>query len=110
MISRWAPRLDGVVAERLYESYPDLLALLPDVELTGNLPPVIPDGFSGYTHRPGELVEEIAEAELSLEDSSVSRGCPLRSGTCRPGWLTLLPGMSCWTPRGPSNAFLNYWA
>jgi hypothetical protein len=56
------------VAGRLYESYPNLLALLPDVELTENLPPVSPDGFSGYTHRPAELMEEIAEAELALVD------------------------------------------
>jgi hypothetical protein len=54
------------VAQRLYEDYPSLLALLPDVELTGNLPAVIPDGFSGYTHRPHELAEEIAEAQLTL--------------------------------------------
>jgi SAM-dependent methyltransferase len=77
VISRWAPRLDGVVAERLYESYPDVLALLPDVELTGNLPPVVPDGFSGYTHRPGELAEEIMEAELVLEDLVGVEGMPL---------------------------------
>jgi hypothetical protein len=68
VISRWARRLDGVVAERLYESYPGMLALPPDVELTRNLPPVVPDGFSGYVHRPGELVDEIEEAELALED------------------------------------------
>jgi SAM-dependent methyltransferase len=77
VISRWAPRLDGVLAERLYESYPDLLALLPNVELTGNLPPVVPDGFSGYTHRPGELAEEITEAELVLEDLVGVEGMPL---------------------------------
>jgi SAM-dependent methyltransferase len=77
VISRWAPRLDGVVAERLYESYPEMLALLPDVELTGNLPPVSPDGFSGYTHRPAELMEEIAEAELALEDLVGVEGMPL---------------------------------
>jgi SAM-dependent methyltransferase len=77
VISRWAPRLEGVVAERLYESYPDVLALLPNVELTGNLPPVVPDGFSGYTHRPAELVEEIAEAELALEDLVGVEGMPL---------------------------------
>ena len=77
VISRWAPRLDGVVAERLYESYPEVLALLRDVELTGNLPPVTPDGFSGYTHRPAELMEEIAEAELALEDLVGVEGMPL---------------------------------
>jgi SAM-dependent methyltransferase len=54
VISRWAHRLDGVVAERMYESYLDVLTLLPDVELTGNLPLVVPDGFSGYTHRPAD--------------------------------------------------------
>jgi len=77
VISRWAPRLDGVVAERLYESCPEVLALLPDVELTGNLPPVVPDGFSGYTHRPAELIEEIAEAGLALEDLVGVEGMPL---------------------------------
>jgi SAM-dependent methyltransferase len=79
VISRWAPRLDGVVADRLYESYPGVLALLPDVELTGNLPPVVPDGFSGYTHRPGELAEEVTEAGLALEDLVGVEGMPLAS-------------------------------
>ena len=51
--------------------------LLRDVELTGNLPPVTPDGFSGYTHRPAELMEEIAEAELALEDLVGVEGMPL---------------------------------
>ncbi len=36
----------------MYDSYPDLLALLPDVELTGNLPQVVQDGVSGHTNRP----------------------------------------------------------
>ena len=85
VISRWAPRLDGVVAERLYESYPDVLALLPDAELTGNLPPVVPDGFSGYTHRPGELAQEIMEAELVLEDLVGVEGMPLAASDMRPG-------------------------
>ena len=87
-----------------------MLALLGDVELTGNLPPVTPDGFSGYTHRPAELMEEIAEAELALEDLVGVEGCPLRQATCSPGWATLPPGRSCSTRRGPSNAFLSYWA
>jgi SAM-dependent methyltransferase len=87
VISRWAPRLDGVVAERLYESYPELLALLPDVELSGNLPPVVPDGFSGYTHRPGELLEEIAEAELVLEDLVGVEGMPLGARDMQARWV-----------------------
>jgi SAM-dependent methyltransferase len=52
VISRWALRLEGVVAERLYASYLDVLALLHDVELTGNLPPVFPDGFGGSRTAP----------------------------------------------------------
>jgi SAM-dependent methyltransferase len=87
VISRWAPRLDGVVAERLYEGYPELLALLPDVELSGNLPPVIPEGFSGYTHRPGELLEEIAEAELVLEDLVGVEGMPLGARDMQARWV-----------------------
>src|SRR5829696_2962195 len=83
VISRWAPRLEGVVAERLYEGHPNILALLPDVELTGNLPRVAPDGFSGYTHRPAELVEEIAAAELALEDLVGVEGMPLAASDTR---------------------------
>ena len=53
------------------------MALLPDVERTGNLPPVTPDGFSGYTHRPAELIEEIADAGLVLEHLVGVEGMPL---------------------------------
>ncbi len=67
-ISRWAARLDGVLQERLYEHFPDFLPLLPESERTGNLPPVVPDGFIGYTHRPGDLADEVAEAGLRLDD------------------------------------------
>ena len=28
----------------------------------------MPDGFVGYTHRPDELVDEVADAGLRLED------------------------------------------
>lgn len=75
------------MAEKLYEGYPDFLALLPDVELTGNLPPVVPDGFSGYTHRPGELLAEIAEAELVLEDLVGVEGMPLGAREMQARWV-----------------------
>jgi SAM-dependent methyltransferase len=77
VISRWAPRLDGVIQERLYEVRPDFLSLLPDIERTGSLPPVVQDGFVGHTHRPGELVDEVAEAGLHLEDLVGVEGLPL---------------------------------
>ena len=77
VISRWAPRLDGVIQERLYEDNPDFLRLLPAVESTGELPPVVADGFVGYTHRPEELAEEVSEAGLRLEDLVGVEGLPL---------------------------------
>jgi SAM-dependent methyltransferase len=83
VISRWAPRLDGFVTERLYESHPAALEMFPEVELTGNLPPVTRDGFSGYTHRPNQLVEEIADARLQLDDLVGVEGMPIASADMR---------------------------
>ena len=77
MISRWAPRFDGVILERLYEQSPGFLSLLPEIERTGDLPPVVPNGFVGYTHRPAELADEIEEAGLHLEDLVGVEGLPL---------------------------------
>lgn len=76
-ISRWAPRLDGVLQERLDEHSPEFLALLPDIERSGKLPPVVPNGFLGYTHRPGDLADEIADADLRLDDLVGVEGLPL---------------------------------
>ena len=76
-ISRWAPRLDGVLQERLYEDNPDFLSALPEVERTGELPPVVLHGFVGYTHRPDDLVDEVSEAGLQLDDLVGVEGLPL---------------------------------
>ena len=76
-ISRWAPRLDGVLQERLYERSPDFPSLLPEIERTGNLPPVVPSGFVGYTHRPGDLADEVCEAGLEVDDLVGVEGLPL---------------------------------
>lgn len=76
-ISRWAARLDAVPQERLYEQFPDFLPQLGDSERTGNLPPVVPDGFLGYTHRPNDLADEVAEAGLRLDDLVGVEGLPL---------------------------------
>lgn len=78
-ISRWAARLDGVLQERLYERFPDFLSLLPESESTGNLPPVVTDGFLGFTHRPDDLASEVAEAGLRLDDLVGVEGLPLAS-------------------------------
>lgn len=83
VISRWAARLDGVVQERLYQRSPEFLPLLPEIEATGNLPPVIPDGFVAWTHRPDDLVGEISDAGLRLEDLVGVEGLPLSSADVR---------------------------
>jgi SAM-dependent methyltransferase len=77
VISRWAPRLDGVLQERLYERSPDFPSLLPEVERSGSLPPVVPSGFVGYTHRPGDLVDEVSQAGLRVDDLVGVEGLPL---------------------------------
>jgi SAM-dependent methyltransferase len=67
-ISRWAARLDGVLRLRLYERNPDVTDLIGAVERTGVLPPLLPGGFSGFTHRPGQLRAEFASADLDVAD------------------------------------------
>ena len=96
VISRWAPRLDGVVTDRLYAALPQLLDLVPGVESTGDLPPAHPGGFTAYTHRPAELVDEVRDAGLTLEDLVGVEGLPLSAAetTARRGdptdWQVLL--------------------
>jgi len=67
-ISRWAPRLDGIMLERLDETYPDMPELVVDVERTGQLPPLGPGSFSGFCHRPRQLRAELREAGLTVAD------------------------------------------
>ena len=83
VISRWAARLDGVLAEQLYEKHPSILDLLADVERSGALPPVTPAGFTGYTHRPDDVVAEIAEAGLELDALVGVEGMPLATDELR---------------------------
>jgi hypothetical protein len=41
--------------------------------------PFMPGGFSGYTHRPAQLVEEITQADVDLDDLVGVEGMPLAS-------------------------------
>lgn len=66
-IARWAPRLDGILHKRLHELFPRLIEEVDAVERDGDLPPIVEDGFTGYTHTPGELAAEVAEAGLDLD-------------------------------------------
>jgi SAM-dependent methyltransferase len=68
VISRWAPRLDGVLTQRLYREHPQIRELVVVAETDGLLPPLFPGSFTGNTHRPDDLREEVAAAGLVVED------------------------------------------
>jgi SAM-dependent methyltransferase len=63
-ISRWAPRLQAMVVERLYLrlGLELLREELPHVERTGELQPLVPKGFAAFLHRPDQLRREIVDA------------------------------------------------
>ena len=67
-ITRWAARLDGVLAHRLYETEPDMEQMVAEVERTGVLQPLFAGSFCGFTHRPDELRAEAQEARLEVTD------------------------------------------
>jgi SAM-dependent methyltransferase len=67
-ISRWAARLDAMLLLRIYEQVPDAVDLIGPLERTGVLPPLLPGGFSGFTHRPGQLRAEFSSAGLEVAD------------------------------------------
>lgn len=77
VISRWAPRLDGVVAQQLYRPVPQLLDLMDVVETTGDLPAAHDGGFAAYTHRPDEVLAEVRDADLEVVDLVGVEGLPL---------------------------------
>jgi SAM-dependent methyltransferase len=68
VISRWAARMDGVLRSRLYERVPGAEAMAASVERSGQLPPMWPGSFCGYTHRPGQLRSELAASGLDVVD------------------------------------------
>jgi SAM-dependent methyltransferase len=67
-ISRWAARIDGMLRERIYLTYPAMLDVLDEIDRTGMLPPLGEGAFTGFFHRPGELRDEVAEAGLEVAD------------------------------------------
>lgn len=67
-ISRWATRLDGMLRVRIYEQVPAAAGLIGPLERTGVMPPLVPGGFTGYAHRPGQLRAEFTSAGLAVAD------------------------------------------
>ena len=68
VISRWAPRMDGVLRLRMYERDPGIEQQLTGLERTGRLPPFGQDSFCGYTHRPGQLRAELVRSGFEVVD------------------------------------------
>lgn len=66
-ISRWAPRLHGVVVQRLYREF-EMTEEVDRVERTGRLPPLFPGSFAGFCHSLTQLRREISDAGLHLVD------------------------------------------
>ncbi|MGN6790995.1 MAG: class I SAM-dependent methyltransferase [Streptosporangiaceae bacterium] len=67
-ISRWAPRMDGILRSRLDKAVPGAEGELPALERTGRLPPFCPGWFCGYTHRPGQLRAELVASGFHIVD------------------------------------------
>jgi SAM-dependent methyltransferase len=67
-ISRWAPRIDGMLRERIYLKHPAASDLIDEVDRTGMLPPLHDGGFIAFCHRPGELRDEMTAAGLKVAD------------------------------------------
>lgn len=67
-ISRWAARLDAMLRLKVYEQVPAAAELIGSVERTGVLPALVPGGFNGFTHRPGQLRGEFRSAGLEVVD------------------------------------------
>src|SRR5215472_337895 len=67
-ISRWAPRIDGVLRQRLYDVYPEFKDVVAKVERVGWAPPLHQGSFTAYCHRPGPLRAEVRAAGLQVAD------------------------------------------
>jgi SAM-dependent methyltransferase len=65
-ITRWAPRLHGMLVQRTHERFPVILDEIDEMERTGWMRPIIAGGFTGYAHTPDQLRDEIAAAGLEL--------------------------------------------
>jgi hypothetical protein len=68
-ISRWAPRLDGVLRSRLYLVHPGAEDdYVNTIERVGWVPPLHPGAFTACCHRPGQLRAEVRAAGLEVAD------------------------------------------
>lgn len=67
-ISRWAPRVHGILHQRLDQKFPVVRDLIDSVEQTGLLPPFDAGVFTAYLHRPAELRDELTDGGFEVID------------------------------------------
>jgi SAM-dependent methyltransferase len=67
-ISRWSPRLDGLLRMRIDRTFPEAEKLISAVERTGYLPPLAPSVFTAYLHRPAQLRSELTAAGFRVTE------------------------------------------
>jgi SAM-dependent methyltransferase len=65
-ISRWAPRMDGMLIAKVHRAYPVIVDMVDEMERTGYMAPVHESSFCGYSHRPDELRAEVVAAGLDV--------------------------------------------
>jgi SAM-dependent methyltransferase len=66
-ISRWAPRLHGMLVDRVHVKYPVITEMIDEMERTGRMPPLHESSFTGYAHTPEELRDEVRRSGLVPE-------------------------------------------
>jgi SAM-dependent methyltransferase len=67
-ISRWAPRLRGILTKRIHQAYPDALRFVAAAERTGIIPPLYEGSFTSCSHRPADLRAELTAAGFDVTD------------------------------------------
>ncbi|HEX6452138.1 MAG TPA: methyltransferase domain-containing protein [Trebonia sp.] len=67
-ISRWSPRMDGLLRQRIDQVFPGVEEMVPAIERTGHLPALGPGIFTAYLHRPPQLRSELSSAGFRVTE------------------------------------------
>ena len=85
-ISRWAPRLDGMLVQHVHLAFPVMAELIVEMERTGVMPPLHDTSFNGYTHTPDELRDEVCASGLVVESLVSVEGVAFALGDLDDRW------------------------
>ena len=85
-ISRWAPRLDGMLVQHVHLAFPVMAELIVEMERAGVMPPLYDTSFNGYTHTPDELRDEVCASGLVVESLVSVEGVAFALGDLDDRW------------------------